>query len=465
MGNSIAFMVLGSWPVVAAFIFARFTVERALILTVLAGYLALPPVTSINLPLLPDLEKNSMIALTATFGALLCKRHAENAAPRLEPWLGALIVLWLVTPLVTAMTNTEPLVDGAVFRPGMSLSEGIANMLSAAIEIAPFLLGFWLLSSEKAIREWLFALVGAALIYSIPMMMEVRLSPQLNVWIYGFFAHDFSQTIRYGGFRPMVFLTHGLWVAMFTAMALMASAALLRIAGPEDRARRQLIVIYLFAVLILCKSLASILYALALVPLILLARPHRQITVATVLAVAVLLYPLAQWLRIFPVEPLIDFLTGLDAERAHSLNFRFMNEFTLLDRATEKMLAGWGGWGRNQVVDPVSGLFVTVTDGYWIVVMTTFGLLGYVGSYGLLCGAVIRAGLAARKGVVSHASAGLAILLSASLVDLIPNATLVSLTWLSAGALTGYAVRGAQSTQSTAQPVAARKPAFRAIIG
>ena len=47
------------------------------------------------------------------------------------------------------------------------------------------------------------------------MLVEVRLSPQINTWIYGFFQHDFIQMMRYGGFRPIVFLPHGLWVAFF----------------------------------------------------------------------------------------------------------------------------------------------------------------------------------------------------------------------------------------------------------
>lgn len=38
--------------------------------------------------------------------------------------------------------------------------------------------------------------------YTIPMLIELRLSPQMNVWVYGFFQHDFIQTVRYGGSLP-----------------------------------------------------------------------------------------------------------------------------------------------------------------------------------------------------------------------------------------------------------------------
>ena len=61
----------------------------------------------------------------------------------------------------------------------------------------------------------------------MPALFEVRFSPQLNIWIYGFFQHDFQQMIRGGSFRPIVFLPHGLWVALFFLSTLVAAAALL----------------------------------------------------------------------------------------------------------------------------------------------------------------------------------------------------------------------------------------------
>ena len=85
-----------------------------------------------------------------------------------------------------------------------------------------------LMAEEGSERLMLRALLTGGLIYSLPMLVEVRLSPQINVWIYGYFAHDFGQMMRYGGYRPMVFMTHGLWVALFACMAVLAAAVRLR---------------------------------------------------------------------------------------------------------------------------------------------------------------------------------------------------------------------------------------------
>ena len=122
--------------------------------------------------------------------------------------------------------------------------------------LLPFLLGYMVLSSTDGVRAWMAALLLAGLAYSLPMLLEVRMSPQLNVWIYGFFDHDFSQAIRYGGYRPMVFLEHGLWVALFGFMAVIAATLHLCEGEARLRLRNGAVLAYLLVVLFLCKSAA-----------------------------------------------------------------------------------------------------------------------------------------------------------------------------------------------------------------
>jgi hypothetical protein len=51
-------------------------------------------------------------------------------------------------------------------------------------------------------------------------LLETRIAPTLHLKLYGFNAReDFSQTIRYGGYRPTVFLEHGLWVGVWMMAA------------------------------------------------------------------------------------------------------------------------------------------------------------------------------------------------------------------------------------------------------
>ena len=110
-------------------------------------------------------------------------------------------------------------------------------------------------------------------------------------------------------------------------------------------------------------------------------------------------------------------------------------------RAAEKPLFGWGGWGRSLIRDAETGAFLTIPDGRWIIIFGTFGWLGYVCEFGLLalpllmvgamCGATMRE--------LSPMVAPLCLILGITMMDMLLNATLTPLTWLTAGALLGYA--------------------------
>ena len=56
------------------------------------------------------------------------------------------------------------------------------------------------------------------LVYVPLCWLEVQLSPQLHRWLYGKHQHAFIQQMRDGGYRPMVFMQHGLMVGMWMGM-------------------------------------------------------------------------------------------------------------------------------------------------------------------------------------------------------------------------------------------------------
>ena len=120
-------------------------------------------------------------------------------------------------------------------------------------------------------------LVVAGLFYSLPMLFEVRMSPQLHTWIYGYFPHSFLQQMRDGGFRPVVFIGHGLGVAFFAMTTVVAAAALWRTRARVFRLPAGAITAYLGVVLLLCKSLGSLVYAAVAVPLVRFASPRMQL--------------------------------------------------------------------------------------------------------------------------------------------------------------------------------------------
>ena len=161
--------------------------------------------------------------------------------------------------------------------------------------LIPFFLGRQFLRSETSNVEILRVLVIAGLLYSVPMLFEIRMSPQLHTWIYGYFgAGAFSQTMRGGGFRPTVFLPSGLSLAFFTMTTAVAAAALWRTCTYIARFPLVGVTAYLGVMLVLCKTLGAFLYGAAIVPLVRWATPQTQLRVATVLAVIAVSYPILE---------------------------------------------------------------------------------------------------------------------------------------------------------------------------
>ena len=225
--NIIAYLALALWPVVAWQLWKRLDRARALIWTVLGGYLLLPPLTAINFPVIPDLDKVSIPNLMALICALRLAQDRISFIP--QSWLGkALIAVYVLSPFGTVLTNGDPLIFQQAEIKGMRIYDSLAAISYQLIALLPFFLARRYLGSPEGARAIVAALVAAGLAYSLPMIVEAVMSPQMNVWVYGFFQHDFFQTIRYGGYRPVVFLPHGLWVAFFAFMAVAAALASLR---------------------------------------------------------------------------------------------------------------------------------------------------------------------------------------------------------------------------------------------
>jgi hypothetical protein len=350
----------------------------------------------------------------------------------------------------------------------------VRDVLSAltlqAIILMPFLLGRKYLATETAIRSLLSALMSGILVYSVLCIFEVRFSPQLNIMVYGFFQHDFSQTFRGNGYRPFVFLEHGLWLALLVLTALLATAALARTADVTQRTKYGVATIYIFVVLSICKSLASFAYGLVFVPLVFLASPRTLVKLALCLALVATIYPMLRNSGLIPTDDILALANKINPERADSLAYRFMNETELLERAGDKSLLGWGGWGRNLVHDGETGELITIPDGRWIIAFGTYGWLGYISEFGLLALPILLLGAEAfrRKGEdISLYAAVLALMVGINMFDLLLNATLTPLTWLMSGAVLGHTEirRTARRAAEAADRQIGRDPSSRPVMG
>lgn len=463
MPNGLAYLVLLLWPLVAAAIFRKLPIERAVIWSILIGYLLLPPRTAFDAPMVPPLDKHAISNLSAFLCATLMMRHKVSLMPESRVAQGLLLLLML-SPIATVMTNGDPIWFEVGGLPAVRPYDLVSVTINQALTMLPFLLGRQLLATPEAHRDFLVALVVAALFYSLPMLVEIRLSPQINVWVYGFFQHDFIQMMRQGGFRPIVFLSHGLMVAFFAMTALLAAVALWRIEAAGLKGRWMLAAGYLAVILVLCKSMAVLIYALLLIPVLLVCGVRTQVRLAAVLAAFAMLYPMLRGADLVPVDAMVEQAAARSAERAQSLEYRMHNEDQLLAHARERPWFGWGPWGRNLIYDVTTGKSDSVTDGTWIIVIGIFGWAGYVAQFGLLTLPLLLLPLRIRRGPPGAAGlyAGpMALILGINMIDLLPNSSLTPLTWLMTGAMLGYveALARGQSWDGVASlPVAPAPP-------
>ena len=439
MPNVIAYGMLIIWPVITIVIFSQMPARKAIIWSILAAYLILPVRTSFNLPGLPSLDKTTIPNLSVLVCVLMFSGRNLVRLPKSGVVL-TLMAVFVLSPIATGFINRAPIILAAAGLPGMSFYDSIAAAGVNAIILIPFVLGYSALSHEKSHADMLKILTVAVLVYSLPILFEIRFSPILHGKIYGVAPFsDFLQSIRFGGYRATVFIGHGLLVATLCAMGAIAAAMLWRMRTRTFSLPAALVFFYLMAILILMKSVGSIILAFAALPVVAFMRPRRGVGVMFVLAAVLLFYPALRATYAFPTAELSNFAGHISASRQQSLDYRFKNENVLLDHANKKPILGWGTWGRNQVFS-VTTMNTTaresVTDGTWIIAVGQYGWVGYIALFGLLCYPFYSA-FKQRRGFIPLATFGLLAIHLLNLLDLIPNSSLRPITWLIAGALSG----------------------------
>lgn len=465
MPNAFAYVVLFSWPLVAWILFRKLPLIQAFVATVMLGYLFIPELTFFKVPMLPPISKDTMPSFCAAVGIILARRaaarKARQAARRagtgigvegdVEALAGGKIRasrMTYVVPLIVAVlfpatiltwyTNQEPLIYGPRYLQALKPYDIGGMMLQLFVQILPLFLARKELRDREALVDFLRVFAICGLIYTPFIIWEERMSPQINMHLYGFFPASFVQHIRDGAYRPIVFLAHGLRVGIFLTMAVLAAATLFRAkVDGEKRARWLWLSLWLMVNLALSHNFGATLIA-GLLLLVVLFLPLRfQFWLAGAVALLVLLYPIARGGGLIPGDSIKTLVGGYSEERAGSLGTRLDNEDELLAWAAHKPLTGWGGWGRNRIYDPESGRDMSITDGTWVMVIGTSGWIGYLGLFGLICLPILFSMLRAGRYKIDIVGAGVIMLLVANIIDLIPNSSMVPILWITAGAVWG----------------------------
>ena len=160
-----------------------------------------------------EFGKQEIISLWIAVGVVLFHRDRVRAF-RLRRAQKICIAGLTLGVLATILTNGDGLKWGPTLISGHELYDTVHfvswNVFNV---ILPFGVGAVMFRTSRELRLLLVTLVGAVLLYSFFKSSNSESVHSFIVWCTVFISITFVQTMRAGGFRPMVFMSHGLAVS------------------------------------------------------------------------------------------------------------------------------------------------------------------------------------------------------------------------------------------------------------
>jgi hypothetical protein len=361
------------WLPLTLYLFTRYSSQKAIILSFVGGLLFLPQRAGFKLPLIPDYAGMVATCYGIVIGTLIY--DSEKFKQFKWSWIDIPMILWCTSPMLSSLTNDLGPYDGLN-----------ACLEQSAVWGLPYFLGRLYLNNLSGLRELAIVMLKGGLIYVPLCLYEIRMSPQIHNMVYGYFAHEsgIQQSIRLGGYRPNVFMSHGLVLAMFMTTVTLIAIWLWQSKTIKEVWGQPIIawVAILVVTFVLLKSSGAYGYLIYGLVILFVAKWTRLNFPLIVLMVLCVYYLYLGVIGSFSGAEVSDWLAkNYSAERAQSLQFRFENEELLRAKALERPLFGWGGWGRNRVYDydwKGELVDISVTDSYWIIVFGVNGIYGLV---------------------------------------------------------------------------------------
>jgi hypothetical protein len=426
-----------TWPLVILWFFKKYTVKQAVLLAVVISSILLPYMYEFDLPLIPPLNRDTLTSLTLLL--ILFVKKQKNPLFKSGLW-NSIFITYLIIVVISSLINSDELISGDVPLKASTPYDALSNVLLFILSFMPFIFGRNFFNNPKDTIPLFKTMTICAIIYSIPMLYEIRLSPQIHAIIFGYFPGDFIQQMRGDGFRPIVFIGHGLALAFWFVTCIIGALALFKSNLKVMRLFGLPLIIYLIVVLVLCKTVSVVLYLIFAVILIFILKEKRQLKYSLILALFVFIYPFNVATQVVKNSDVLEYVGEYSQDRADSLQTRLENEERLMERALERPFFGWAGWGRNRVYS--WGKDITITDGMWIMAFGVYGALGFIFYYLMLIYPILKA-LKNHRYITDDNDKilfiTLAIILAIGIFDSIPNAGMMPIHLLLAGALLGQA--------------------------
>ena len=279
------------------------------------------------------------------------------------------LVVWCLVDLPTSVNN------------GLGVYDGLSGVLNHVTTWGlPYFLGRLYFSEPSGLRILAIAIFIGGLIYVPLCLWEIRMSPNLHHWVYGFHPHRFAQTIRLGGYRPMVFMKNGLMVAMWMAAASVTGFWLWRIGRLKGLwgVPMGVLVGALVVTTVLCKTVGAQALLVTGIGVVLLTKWTRSRLPLLALLAVPLIYVGLRSTQAWSGRDLVQLVRKyVGEERARSYEGRLEQEDLFSAKAWKRPVLGWGGFRRMRPTDEHTGKDLTRgIDGLWIIILGGNGLVG-----------------------------------------------------------------------------------------
>ena len=404
--------------------------RRAVIAAFLLGWLFLP-IAAYKVPGITAYTK-----MTATCAGILLGAMVFDAGRLLAfrfRWVDLPMAVWCLCPFASSVSN------------GLGVYDGVSAVVYQTITWGvPYFIGRVYFTDLEGLRELAIGVFIGGLVYAPLCLFEIKMSPQLHRLIYGSHA-TWGQNYRFGGWRPIVFMQHGLMLGMWMTTASLAGVWLWMSGGLRRfwGVGAGWWLLGLLGTTVLCKSTGAIALLGLGLGILLLAKWTKRTLPLWCLLMAAPLYMATRAPGLWDGRQLVSFSSSVAGdERADSLAYRLRNEDMLAAKALEQPVFGWGGWGRGRVYDD-DGRDISVTDGLWIITLGQRGVVGLI----VLTASILLPGILLLRSYPitawAHPSvapaAALATMLALYMIDSLMNGMVNPVFALAAGATTGTA--------------------------
>ena len=110
-----------------------------------------------------------------------------------------------------------------------------------------------------------------------------------------------------------------------------------------------------------------------------------------IVTIVFVVYPAPRFYELIPTDAIVDLFTKISQDRADSLKYRFDMEKGMLDWVAKRPWWGWGGYSRGFVHDLKSGANLSIPDGSVIISLSIHGGVGFLTFFFPYVWALLRA--------------------------------------------------------------------------